>query len=173
MRHHVEMDVRELRWGCASDRGGGEIWLRIKARGEETGGRLLIVEATLPAGWPGPPWHVHRDTDLGLYVLEGELTVKVASRLRSFRRGECTPLPSGVPHGFANMTARRTTVLLLASPPHELEGLLAELAADMRTDDGRQPDPGRLAELAAGHGITVLGPPFVAAGTAVTTASPQ
>jgi len=50
----------------------------IKARAEDTGGALGLVEASLYRGF-GPPLHMHHREDEAFYVIEGEVR---------FRQGE-------------------------------------------------------------------------------------
>jgi hypothetical protein len=51
---------------------------RIKARAEDTGGALGLVEASFYRGF-GPPLHVHRREDEAFYIIAGEIR---------FRQGE-------------------------------------------------------------------------------------
>ena len=46
--------------------------MRIKARGEDTGGALGVVEGTFYEGF-GPPLHVHSREDEAFYMLEGKI----------------------------------------------------------------------------------------------------
>jgi hypothetical protein len=43
--------------------------IKILVRGEESGGRVGIVESVMPSGAAGPPLHVH-DFDEAFFVLE-------------------------------------------------------------------------------------------------------
>jgi hypothetical protein len=40
---------------------GGSITIRL--RSEDTDGRLALIEQVVPAGFPGPPLHVHPEFD--------------------------------------------------------------------------------------------------------------
>lgn len=46
--------------------------MRIKARAEDTGGALGLVDGSFYKGF-GPPLHVHSREDESMYVLEGEI----------------------------------------------------------------------------------------------------
>jgi quercetin dioxygenase-like cupin family protein len=54
-----------------TDAGGGNI--RVRLRGEDSGGELAVIEEVLGAEFEGPPLHVHPSFGEGFYVLEGEL----------------------------------------------------------------------------------------------------
>src|SRR4029079_14211548 len=73
---------------------------RIVARGEDTDGRLGMVDMLdVPAG-NMPPLHVHRGTDEGFYVLECKRTVYMRGVERTLREGEPLLAPRGVPHAY-------------------------------------------------------------------------
>jgi quercetin dioxygenase-like cupin family protein len=46
--------------------------MTVKARAEDTGGALGLVDASFYQGF-GPPLHVHSREDEALYVLEGQI----------------------------------------------------------------------------------------------------
>ena len=52
----------------------------VLLRSEDSGGRLSVVESTVPARCAGPPLHSH-DFDETFYVLEGELVFRVGDAL--------------------------------------------------------------------------------------------
>jgi quercetin dioxygenase-like cupin family protein len=51
--------------------------INVRLRGDQTKGRLAVMENRVAAGFAGPPLHVHPDFDETFYVLEGELTFQV------------------------------------------------------------------------------------------------
>ena len=53
----------------------------IKVRDEDTTGAYSIHDNTIPPGAPGPRPHIHHHHEEAFYVLEGELTVRVGSRM--------------------------------------------------------------------------------------------
>jgi quercetin dioxygenase-like cupin family protein len=108
-----------------------------------------------------PPLHVHADEDEGFYVLEGELSLWVGdAEPVVLAPGEFALAPRGVPHTY-RVTGDATAVVLVTA-----NGFAAFLRAagvpaarrELPVLDG-PPDAGRLARIAADHGITLLGPP--------------
>src|SRR6266516_3341628 len=87
----------------------------IHIRSEQSGGRLAVVEKTIPAYAEGPPLHVH-DFDEAFYLLDGELTFQVGDKLTTARRGELAFAPGGTPHTVANFTDRPARYLLICTP---------------------------------------------------------
>src|SRR3954452_23380179 len=71
----------------------------IKASGEDTGGRMAVVEHLSPRG-SGSPLHVHRNEDESFYVLEGELTMWVDGETILAREGSFVYGPRDVPHTY-------------------------------------------------------------------------
>ena len=49
----------------------------LKATGKDTAGHLAIQELAHPQGVPGPPLHIHPNTEEAFYVLAGQLRVRV------------------------------------------------------------------------------------------------
>jgi quercetin dioxygenase-like cupin family protein len=152
------MARRELTWRCSPSAAPAR--MRIDAAGVDTEDRLLIAELTMPPHWSGPPWHVHHDTDLGIYVLVGRAAVKVGPERRTLRAGGCLWLPRDVPHGFGNIGDRPVKVLLLASPAEPFGSLLTRSCDALHRRGGRVPSI-ELDRLAREHDITVLGPSFL------------
>jgi quercetin dioxygenase-like cupin family protein len=72
---------------------------QIKARAENTGGALGLVEASFYRGF-GPPLHVHRREDEGFYVLDGEIRFRQGAEEFLAGPGSWVGGPRGVPHTF-------------------------------------------------------------------------
>lgn len=122
----------------------------IHVRGEQSDGRLGVIEKSMPAGAPGPPLHVH-DFDEAFYVLDGELTFQVGDEISTAGPGELAFAPGGTPHTLANRRSEPARYLLICTPG----GFERELARRAARDDGadppewaRQPSPD----------VTVVGP---------------
>jgi quercetin dioxygenase-like cupin family protein len=88
---------------------------RVLLRGEETDGRIALIESTMPAGAAGPPLHTHV-FDETFYVLEGELTFQVGDEVRVARAGDVAFALGGVPHTLANRSAQAARFLILCAP---------------------------------------------------------
>jgi len=124
----------------------------IKLRSEQTGGRVAVVDITVPPGWPGPPLH-HHDFDEAFYVLEGALTFQLGDELRTAGPGELVFAPRGAHHTLANLSAAPARYLLICTPA-SFERYFDRLAAEA---DGTDPPP----EAAKPYPETiVVGPPI-------------
>ena len=123
---------------------------RIVTTGEETNGALGVVEMLeMPPG-DMPPLHVHHAHDECFYILDGEITFFLPGRQVELGAGGFLLAPRGIPHAYR---VEETARVLVASTPAGFEAFVADVAA---LD---APDPARLTEIAAGHGIEILGPP--------------
>jgi quercetin dioxygenase-like cupin family protein len=123
---------------------------RILVRGEQSDGRVGIVESTMPAGAPGPPLHVH-DFHETFYVLEGELTFQLGDRVFTAGEGEAAHAPGGIPHTVANHSDAPGRYLLVCAPAgfeREFARRAARLAETEPPEWAMQPIPE----------VTVVGP---------------
>lgn len=68
----------------------------------DTGGALLDMEVTYPAGAGEPPGHLHPVQEERFEVLEGSLQVRVAGEPRELRTGDTLVIPAGVAHSMWN-----------------------------------------------------------------------
>ena len=105
----------------------------IKASGEDTGGRMAVIEHLSPRS-SGSPLHVHRNEDESFYVLEGELTMWVD--------GQTIAAPGGF-DDFVRTIGEPAQQLVIPPPATE------------------PPDIAALSAIAARHGIEILGPPGI------------
>jgi quercetin dioxygenase-like cupin family protein len=69
----------------------------------------------MPAGAKGPPLHTH-DFDEAFYVLEGQLTVRVADELVTVGAGQLAFALSDVPHTLANQSSAAARFLIVCTP---------------------------------------------------------
>ena len=100
------------------------------------------------------PLHAHQHEDEVLYMIEGELTVRVDDEELSARAGSAVTLPRGIEHSFV-VESESARVLVVVSPAG-FEGFLYEMgeAADA---DGHTFE--RLVGVAARYGVDFTGPP--------------
>ena len=125
--------------------------VRVLASGDDTEGAFGLVDMLeVPAG-SMPPLHVHRDHDEGFYVLDGEVTLLLPGQEVTLRRGDFFLAPRGVPHTYrVGATHARW---LVTSTPAAFERFVIAVS-ELET-----PDPAVLGDVAAAHGIDILGPP--------------
>jgi quercetin dioxygenase-like cupin family protein len=90
--------------------------IRCQVIGEQTGGAMAVLEATLGPGLLCAPPHMHRREDEVLVLLEGELTVQVGERVIRAAPGEFVFMPRGVRHAFWNPVAAPARYLVFISP---------------------------------------------------------
>jgi Cupin domain len=126
-----------------------------------TGGAFGLVEGVGPAG-SSPPLHVHHREDEGIWVLEGQLTIRCGDATFSAGPGSFTLLPRGVPHTF--VVEGDTPVRLLSfCTPGGFERFFAE-AGRPAEDDGlppnEPPDVAMLREVGERFGLEFVGPPL-------------
>jgi mannose-6-phosphate isomerase-like protein (cupin superfamily) len=132
---------------------GGSVCIRV--HGEDSAGTMALVEQRVPAGYPGPPLHLHPDFDELFYVLEGELSMRIGARTETVAAGGVAFVPRGVPHTFANRSEGFAHSLVTVTPAgHER---YFEALVDLVRKSGGMPAPERLAALNEEHGTVVIG----------------
>jgi quercetin dioxygenase-like cupin family protein len=92
---------------------GGD--MTFLARGEQTDGALVVADVAVPAG-DGPPLHVHTREDETIYVLAGNLRVKLGAEVRSTPPGSFVFIPRGLPHTFQNVGEEPGRILVTFAP---------------------------------------------------------
>lgn len=88
--------------------------ITIKARAEETGGALGLVEGSFYRGF-GPPLHVHTREDEALYVLEGDIHIRQGQDEFVAGPGAWIWGPRGVPHTF-KVESEHARALVIVTP---------------------------------------------------------
>jgi quercetin dioxygenase-like cupin family protein len=115
--------------------GAGPFAITARVLGSQTGRAFELYELAL-----GPAtidYHVHRDMDETLSVLEGEIEFVVSGERYPRPAGSVAFIPRGVHHGFTNRGPGRARVMILFTPAgdqheyfRELERLFAAPALD-------------------------------------------
>jgi quercetin dioxygenase-like cupin family protein len=129
--------------------------VRILVSSEDTGGALAAIEYDVPAGFPGPPLHVHRGFDEHFYVVSGELDFRLEDDVIRAGAGGSLFVTGDRPHTFSNPTDHVARMLVTLAPGG-FEQFFRDMAA---AAENGFPPPGRAAELNAKHGV------FLAAAT--------
>ncbi|MEU6977818.1 MULTISPECIES: cupin domain-containing protein [unclassified Streptomyces] len=123
---------------------------QVKARTEDTEGRLSLLEVTLVRDIPR---HTHHRADEMIYVLEGELGVHFDGEDLTVPAGSFVLLPKGVPHALSRVTDIPPRVLQVSSPGG-WECYLEDLTeAGPATGPDGSFTPAALNLIAAPHGI--------------------
>jgi quercetin dioxygenase-like cupin family protein len=143
----------------------GSIWFidtlaRVLVDAEASGGTVAVVESEARRG-DMPPLHVHRREDEVFYVLDGTLSLHLPECSLELGPGAAAFAPRDVPHAYR--VESETARWLAIATPAGFDAFVREVGEPAREDalppTGRVHDSARLAEIAARHGIELLGPP--------------
>jgi mannose-6-phosphate isomerase-like protein (cupin superfamily) len=97
--------------------------------------RLTLIDYTAPAGFPGPPLHVHPGYDDVFQILEGTLTMRIEDMVFEADPGEVVRAAGDIPHTFANTSPDPVRFLSICAPGGFERYLRALAANDQRTAD--------------------------------------
>ncbi|MBV8430077.1 MAG: cupin domain-containing protein, partial [Solirubrobacterales bacterium] len=131
---------------------GGAL-LTLKAVGPQTLGAYAFTEVELGSGATFPS-HRHARYAEGLYVLEGELSVRTDGPPLAAGAGSVVVIPPGVSHALVNARERPTRLLSLTTPA----GVEEFYRAACRPVQGRPARPS--ADAADADRLAELGPQF-------------
>ena len=131
---------------------GGGSSVSIKADGEVTAGTFYLGEASLAAGFPGPPPHVHDRLHDMFYVLEGTLTVRVGNDDHELGPGSFVCVPPGTVHTFANRSDGAVRFLNFNTPAG-WENYMRDLGAAFA--GGGQPTREEIGQIASRYDFRV------------------
>lgn len=123
-------------------------------------GEHSVLEMVAPPG-DQPPLHVHRDSDEGFYLLEGEVTFWAGEDQRVLGAGDFVLGPRGVPHTY-RVTGAAPARFIVTSSTGSFAAFVQAYGVPAERPElppEAMPDVERLGELAAEHGIELLGPP--------------
>jgi quercetin dioxygenase-like cupin family protein len=120
----------------------------FKAESDDTDGAFSAVELSVPAGWSGPPPHVHRAHEEYFYVLAGEFEFKLGEKTQRAGAGSFLFVPRDVPHAFKNSGDGAAKMLCMFTPAG-YERYFDDLAKVMTP--GQPPDPAAIYEVMKRH----------------------
>jgi len=118
--------------------------------GEHTGGRYMMATIIAAVGDPGPPPHYHENEDESFLVQEGRMSFFIAGQWHEVVPGTIVFAPRLSVHTLKNVGDTPARVLMSASPAG-FEVFYAECEKEFQKPGG--PDPARIAEISAEHGI--------------------
>jgi quercetin dioxygenase-like cupin family protein len=123
-------------------------------------GRLSIVDHRVPPGFAPPP-HIHQASDEAFLVLDGQFEGFCGDQAWRAGPGSLVFLPRAIPHGFTVSAAGPGRLIVVVSPGgfDQFVAAAGEPAKALRLPEPVPPDPARLTQLAAAHGIQILPPP--------------
>ena len=146
----------------------GSLWvmgelLSHKIPSQRTGGAYALFEvATRPGA--GPPPHIHHREDESFYVLEGEYEFLVEGSTKRAGAGSLLYFPKGTPHYHKNVGEGVGRMLVTQTPGGLFERFFGEVGEPAVGEGGptafgeRQPEAGKVVEIAAEHGIEISAP---------------
>ena len=126
---------------------------RLLAAGNDTGGEFALFESTGIRGHNSPR-HRHVRASETFIVLDGEVLIEVGDEQRTAGPGHVAVLPRGLPHTFVVLSP--TARYLTLHTPAGFDAFVRGVSDLART--GAPPDRAAMAEVAAQHGIEILGP---------------
>lgn len=89
---------------------------------------VTVTDHTIPAGFPGPPLHVHPALDEVFLVLEGTLSIRVGDQVEEIAPGGTAFVGGATPHTFAN-ASEAPARFMVASTPGGFEEYFRAMAA--------------------------------------------
>jgi quercetin dioxygenase-like cupin family protein len=121
----------------------------IKADATRTAGEFALVESVAARGEPGLAAHLHRQSDEALYVLEGNVRVRLGDETLQAGAGTFIFIPRGTVHAFANAGDAPARLLVLFVPAG-LEQYLRDTAVAFNAGT---PGPAEIAALRRRHDV--------------------
>jgi quercetin dioxygenase-like cupin family protein len=135
--------------------------MQIKARAENTGGSLAVLEGHFFEEGYGPPLHVHSREDESMYVLEGEIRFRIGDDEFVAGPGSWVWQPRGTPHSFRVESAGARALVVFT--PGGLEGMFEEggvPAGEEAEPPQEEYDVDAAVALAGRYGFEVVGGPL-------------
>ena len=128
------------------------------------GGAYSVVGWVSEPGIPGPPLHVHKQTDEAFYVVEGAFGFRAGERTFEGAAGAFVFVPRGLDHAYWNEADTPSRMLITISPPG-FERYFEELAEGLEAaGDDEQAAMGVRKALSEKYDIEAVGPPRQATG---------
>jgi quercetin dioxygenase-like cupin family protein len=133
---------------------------QVRVSAEQTGGAFSLTDNLARRG-SGSPVHIHEAEEESLILLDGELRVMLGDDEYAASAGTVAVLPKGVKHAYV-VTSAEARFLTLHNPGG-FERFAAEVGEPARAltlppAPAVPPDFAAVTEIAARHGITILGP---------------
>lgn len=131
----------------------GALQLRFLLDGDDTNQQMVVFEFSVPPGAKVPAPHYHEGVDELVYGLAGTMSTTVGGLVQAIGPGDRCFIPRGVVHHHANGGTETATLLTVLTPASIGPAYFRELAALLQT--GGPPDPARVQEIMAKHGLVV------------------
>jgi quercetin dioxygenase-like cupin family protein len=132
----------------------GQIAVRFRLEGQESGGSVAVFEFDVPAAARVPAAHSHDGYEETIYGLEGVLTWTLDGAKTDVGPGDVLCTPRGVVHRFDNDHEVDAKMLAIVTPGILSPDFFREMADVINAASGGPPDPAALAEVMRRHGLT-------------------
>jgi quercetin dioxygenase-like cupin family protein len=136
-------------WNMTEDR-----FANLKLFGAQTGDTLAVFEETVPVE-TDTLLHLHHDSDETIYVLEGEIAIRIGEQVQRGGPGTWAFIPRQTAHAWKNVGAAAARAMFIFTPAK---------AARFFEELSRQPapinelDPNTITALLHESGWAILGP---------------
>jgi mannose-6-phosphate isomerase-like protein (cupin superfamily) len=126
-----------------------------KANPDDTRGAYALWEVSLTG--QGPPQHIHHAEEEAVYVLDGEINVKVGEDTIRAAKGSFVLVARGTVHTFWNAGPTPARLLVIVSPPG-YEHMFDEVVGDRGVDPVTFVE--RVTAVAHKYNLEIVGPPL-------------
>jgi quercetin dioxygenase-like cupin family protein len=116
--------------------------------GEQSQGAYALVKYTLNRG-PAP--HVHEHEDESIYVISGEILLRIGSKKYELTDGDFAFMPRRVPHGF-DVVSETFSCLAVSAPGGVFDKIIEDIARERAS--GRVLSDDDLWDIRAKYGMT-------------------
>jgi quercetin dioxygenase-like cupin family protein len=137
----------------------GEKAFSTKVSGADIGKTYTAIEVHTPPD-RGPELHIHFDQNELFYVLKGSIGLQCGSDRMILRVGDSFMAPANIPHAYVTLGTEPAHMLNVFDPSSGTESFFSEYAPLVSVEG--EPDPNKLAQAYARHGMKVVGPPLKA-----------
>jgi quercetin dioxygenase-like cupin family protein len=132
----------------------GQMAVRFRLEGEESGGSVAVFEFDVPAAGRVPAAHSHDAYEETIYGLEGVLSWTLDGAKTDVGPGEVLFIPRGVVHRFDNDHGVEAKMLAIISPGILGPGYFRDMASVLGAAKGGPPDPAAIGEVMRRHGLS-------------------
>ena len=132
----------------------GDLTIRPRIEGYESGGTVAIHEFDVPAGSGLPLPHSHDAYEETIYGVRGVVTWTIEGTPVEIGPGQAVCIPRGAVHRFDNNGDEDATALCIVSPGLLGPDYFREVAAIVDAAAGGPPDLAAIGEVMHRHGLT-------------------
>jgi quercetin dioxygenase-like cupin family protein len=131
----------------------------VRVSSDETADAITVMEFTIPDG-AGPPPHIHNCHEV-VYILDGKARYHIGDETTEVGPGTVVDLPEGTIETFEPIGQLRMLIVYTPGGIDRFFREVGEPAKEHRVPDPltEAPDFAHLTEVAARHGLQLLGPP--------------